>query len=101
MRSRRLVFVLLISLIAAVIAAVATYNLVSKRIEMSRQELITEAQSGFVHEIVVTDGEVITGESTKRGPFRMRLKRDDKALIETLSALGVTVKYETEPLGLI
>jgi hypothetical protein len=101
MKSRKLILVSLISLIAAVIAGVATYNLLSKRIEMSRQDLIAEAQAGNVHEIVITDGEVITGESTKRGPFRVPVKRDDKALIETLSALGVTVKYETEPLGLI
>jgi len=98
MKARKLI---LISLIAGVLASVATYTLLSKRIEMSRQDLITEAQAGYVHEIVVTDGVVITGESTKRGPFRVHLKREDKILIATLSELGVTVKYETEPLGLI
>jgi hypothetical protein len=47
--------------------------------EMSQQDLIAEARSGFVREVVVTDGEVITGESTKRGRFRVPLRRDDRA----------------------
>jgi hypothetical protein len=91
-----------VSFILAVIAGVAAFLLVPKPLpEMSRQDLLAEAKSGFVREVVVTDGEVITGESTKRGRFRVPLRRDDKSLIDELSALGVTVKYETEPLGLI
>ena len=91
-----------IALTLAVIAGVAAFILTPKPWpEMSRKDLLAEARSGFVREVVVTDGEVITGESTKRGRFRVPLQRDDKSLIDELSALGVMVKYETEPLGLI
>jgi hypothetical protein len=91
-----------VSFILAVIAGVAAFILVPKPLpEMSRQELIAEAQSGSVHEVIVVDGEVITGESTKRGRFRVPLRKGDKTLIDELSALGVEVKYETSPVGLI
>ena len=93
---------LIVVLILSVSAGLATVFLVPKPLpELSRQELIAEVQSGFVHEVVVVDQEVITGVSTKRGSFRVPLRRGDRSLIDELSAMGVEVKFETTPLGLI
>jgi hypothetical protein len=83
-------------------AGVAAFLLVPKPLpELSAQELIAEARSGYVHEVVVIDQEVITGVSTRRGAFRVVLPRGDTSLIDELSAMGVEVTFEKEPLGLI
>ena len=83
-------------------AGVVAFFLVPKPLpELSRQELIAEVRSGYIHEVVVDDDAVITAVSTKRGPFRVVLKRGDTSLIDELSALGVQVKFETTPPGLI
>ena len=95
---RRLVILLILS----VAAGVTAFFLVPKPLpELSRQELIAEVKAGYVHQVVVVDQEVITGVSTKRGPFRAPLRRGDTSLIDELSAMGVEVKFETTPLGLI
>jgi len=54
-----------------------------------------------VHRVVVVDGQVITAVSARRGPFRVVLRRGHNSLINGLSVLGVKVKFETTPLGLI
>jgi len=98
MASRRRIIVLSIS--AA--AGLAAYFLIPKPLpEISREELIAEVQSDYVHEVVVVDKEVVTGVSTRRGAFRVILPRDVRSLIDQLAAMGVNVKYETTPLGLI
>jgi hypothetical protein len=98
MPSRRLVFLLILSATAGLVA----YFLVPKPLpELSRQELIAEVHSGYVHEVVIVDGEVLTAVSTRRGRFRVVLRRGAHSLIEELSAMGVEVKFETTPLGLI
>jgi hypothetical protein len=68
--------------------------------ELSREELIAEIKGGYVQEAVIDD-EVLTAVSSRRGKFRVALQRDDQSLTGELTALGVTVKFETEPLGLI
>jgi hypothetical protein len=98
MTSRRL-FVLLPLSVAAGLAAI--YFMPKPLPELSRQELIAEVRLGNVREVVVIDQEVITGVSTARGPFRVVLRRGDTGLIDELSAMGVDVKFEKEPLGLI
>jgi hypothetical protein len=91
-----------ILLIVSLAAGIAAFLLVPKPLpELSRQELIAEVQAGYVHEVVVVDKEVITGVSTRRGSFRVNLRRGDDSLIKELSAMGVNVKYETSPIGLI
>ena len=86
----------------AVAAGVAAFLFVPKPLpEISRQELIAEARSGFVHQVVIADNQIVTGVSARRGAFRVVLQRGDNTLIEELSALGVEVRYEKEPLGLI
>ena len=98
MTSRRL-FILVPLSIAAGFAA---FHFVPKPLpELSPQELIAEVRFGYVHEVVVIDQEVLTGVSTRRGAFRVVLPRGDTSLIDELSALGVEVRFEKEPLGLI
>ncbi len=67
--------------------------------ELSRQELIAEVRSGYVHEVVIVDREAVTTVSTRRGPFRVALRRGDNSLVDELSALGIDVKFETKPLA--
>ena len=99
MVSRRRIFV---SLILSVAAGVAAFFLVPKPLpELSREELIAEVRSGYVHEVVVVDKEVVTGVSARRGAFRVVPRGDVNNLIDELSKMGVEVKSETTPLGLI
>jgi hypothetical protein len=98
MTSRRLFIIFPLS----VAAGVAAFHFMPKPLpELSPQELIAEVRSGYVHEVVVIDNEVVTGVSMKRGAFRVDLRRGDTSLIEQLSAMGVEVRFEKEPLGLI
>jgi hypothetical protein len=98
MASRRLFIIVPL----AVAAGVGAFLFIPKPLpELSRQELIAEVQSGFVHQVVVVDNEVVTGVSSRRGAFRVVLRRGDTSLIDELSAMGVEVRYEKEPLGLI
>lgn len=92
----------MISLPIAIAAGVVAFHYVPKPLpEISREELIAQAQAGYVTEVVITDGVVVTGVSTMRGAFRVMLGKDDKGIADELSRLGVTVTYESEPLGLI
>jgi hypothetical protein len=53
MPSRRLVFLLILSATAGLVA----FFLVPKPLpELSRQDLIAEIHSGYVHEVVIVDG---------------------------------------------
>lgn len=98
MTSRRL----FVAIVLSIAAGIAAFVFLPKPLpELSRQELIAEVRSGHVHEVVVLDGETITAVSTTRGPFRVVLPRGAKRLIEELRALGVEVKFERTPLGLI
>jgi hypothetical protein len=98
MTSRRLFVLVPLS----VAAGVAAFHFMPKPLpELSPQELIFEVRSGYVHEVVVIDQEVITGVSSRRGAFRVVLPQGDSSLIEQLSAMGVDVRFEKEPLGLI
>ena len=98
MASRRLIVI--VPLASA--AGIAAFLFIPKPLpELSRQELIAEVQSGFVHQVVVVDNQVVTGVSTRRGAFRVVLRGGDNSLIDELSAMGVEVRFEKEPLGLI
>lgn len=95
---RRHIILAIVSIAVGVLAAL----LVPKPLPaISRDELMAEVRSGNVHSVVIVDKEVLTAVSARRGPFRVDLKKADKTLIEELSTLGVEVKYETTPLGLI
>ncbi len=80
----------------------ATFFLIPKSLaEMSRQDLLAEAQAGTVRRVVIVDGDVVEGVSSRRGAFRVMLKPDDRTLVGELNAMGVTVRFEKTPLGLI
>jgi hypothetical protein len=92
----------IVSLILAVAAGILAFEFVPKPLpELSQQELIAEVQSGNVHQVVIVDKEVLTAVSTARGEFRVDLRHSDPDLITRLTAMGVDVKFETTPLGLI
>lgn len=95
--SRGRVIRLVFSSLFGVIIAIAIVRRMPKPLpELTRRELIEEAQAGNVHEVVIIDGEVATGESSRKGPFRVMLPHagDDKSLTLELSAMGVEVKFE-------
>jgi hypothetical protein len=95
--SRRALTRVVVSGVVAVIVALATVHYMPKPLpEVSRKELIKEVQAGQVHEVIVVDGEVLTGESSQRGPFRVVLRKNDD-LVEELMAMDVDVKFEKEP----
>jgi len=90
------------ALMLAVLAGIATFFLIPKSLaEMSRQDLLAEAQAGKVRRVVIVDGDVVEGVSARLGPFRVMLKPDDRTLVDELKAMGVTVRFEKTPLGLI
>jgi len=92
----------LITLGIAIAAGITVAHYVPRALpEISRDELMAEIRSGYVHELVITDGEVITGNSSRRGKFRVMLKRGDKMFLDELARTGVKLEYKTEPLGLI
>lgn len=98
MATRRRIVVLILSVSAGVVA----FFFVPKPLpELSRQELIAEVQAGYVREVVIVDREVVRGVSTRRGPFRVVLRRGDNSLVDELSAMGMKVRFERTPLGLI
>ena len=69
--------------------------------ELSREELIAEVRAGYVRRVVIVDGAMALATSTRRGAFRVVIQRGDDKLAEELKAMGVEVKFETDPLGLI
>src|SRR5215831_8486315 len=95
---RRRAWLIILSAIAGGVA----FFLVPKPLpELSRQELIAEVRSGYVQEVVIVDGEVLTAVSKRRGAFRVDLRRGGKSVLDELRAMGVEVKFETTPPGLI
>ena len=70
--------------------------------ELSRTEFVAEVRAGHVRKVIVEDHQVITGESSTRGPFRTSYKEPkDANLASELRAQGVEVVFETSPVGLI
>ena len=69
--------------------------------ELSREELIAEVRAGCVRRVVIVDGATAKATSTRRGAFRVVIRRGDNRLAAELKAMGVEVKLETDPPGLI
>src|ERR1700685_4585565 len=87
MVSRRRIVGVTLAAVAGVIVFFLTVKYFPKPWpELSRQELIDEVQGGYVHEVVVTGGKVLTGVSSRSGPFRVPLRRGDHSLADELSA---------------
>ena len=98
MSSRRLV---LTAIVSAAIGVAVVFLVPKPWPELSRQELLSEAQAGDVRSVIVKDNEVITGVSSSRGPFRVVLPRGDTSLVDELRARGVKVTFEETSPGLI
>jgi hypothetical protein len=89
-----------IAVLVGVIAAWFTFQRIPP--ELSRAQFMAEVRAGHVHKVIITDEEVITGESSTRGPFRSAFKKaEDAHLVSELRALGVEVVFETSTPGLI
>src|SRR5580700_8764147 len=89
-----------IAVLVGVIAAWLTFQHIPP--ELSRAEFMAEVRAGHVHKVIIKDEEVITGESSTRGPFRTAFKKaEDAKLVTELRALGVEVIFEKSPEGLI
>jgi hypothetical protein len=93
---------LAVAFILAVIAGWFAYSHVPAPLpELSRSELLTEVRAGHVRKVIIEDHQVITGESSARGPFRSAYKEpQDAHLVTELRAQGVEVVFESSPLGL-
>ncbi len=92
---------IILSAVAGLIAAVATVHYMPKPLpEFTRQELMDEVKAGNVPTVTIIDGEVLTSESTQKGPFRVPLRRGDDELARQLAGMGVEVRYEKDT-GLI
>lgn len=94
---------LLLALIAALVfGAIAGYLVPPPLPELTRAEFMAEVRAGHLRSIVIEDQEVITGVSSTRGAFRSDFRRgEDRELPAALRALGVEIRFETSPLGLI
>ena len=94
---------LLLSLAAGLIAAVVVMQHMPEPLpELSRADFLAEARAGHLRSVVIRDQDVILGESSSRGAFRSRFGKDeDAALPAELRALGIEVRFERSPLGLI
>jgi hypothetical protein len=89
-----------IAVLVAVIAAWFTFQHIPP--ELSRAEFMAEVRAGHVRKVIIEDHQVITGESSARGPFRTIYKEpEDANLVAELRAQGVEVVFETSTPGLI
>jgi len=97
---RRLYLIAL--LIFSVVVGWVAFRLVPPPLpELSRQQFLAEVRAGHVSRVTITDKELITGESSTRGPFRTAMKPEETPLLEELRSLGVEIVFERSTLGLI
>src|SRR5579864_5551544 len=94
-RPARIAFALLIAICAGWLAAVATSKFLrSLPPEISRTEFLSEVDQRHVDKVVVRDRELISGTSSARGAFRVRMPVDD-VMVNELRSRGVVVEFET------
>ena len=94
-RPARTAFVLFIAICAGLLAAVATSRF-SQRLppEISQTEFLSEVDARHVDRVVIRDRVLISGTSSTRGAFRVRMPVDD-AMVSELRSRGVVVEFET------
>ena len=94
-RSARLAILLIIAIGAGLLAAVATSRLLQRLPpEISRSEFLSEVKKGHVPKVVIRDGTLVSGTSSTRGAFRVRMPVDD-IMVHELRSRGVMVDFET------
>jgi hypothetical protein len=86
---------LLIAICAGCLAAVATSRFLQRLPpEISKTEFLSEVDEQHVDKVVIRDRELISGASSTRGAFRVRMPVDD-VLVNQLRSRGVVVEFET------
>jgi hypothetical protein len=92
----------IVAVVLAAAAGIAAYRLVPAPLpELSRAELMDEVRAGRVHRVEIQDHELILGESTTRGPFRVGFdKVRDARLPDELRALGIEVRFSKSVFGI-
>jgi hypothetical protein len=94
-RPARIAFTLFIAICAGLLAAVATSKFLrSLPPEISRTEFLSEVDERHVDKVVIRDRELISGTSSTRGAFRVRVTVDD-GMVNELRSRGVAVEFET------
>ncbi|HYL73406.1 MAG TPA: hypothetical protein VEU96_04335 [Bryobacteraceae bacterium] len=94
-RPARLALMLVIAICAGLLAAVATSKLLQRLPpEISRTEFLSEVNQRHVDKVVIRDRTLISGTSSTRGAFRVRIPVDD-VMLNDLRSRGVAVEFET------
>ena len=94
-RPRRLAILLFVAIGAGLLSSLATYRLLQRLPpEISRAEFFSEVEQGHVAKVVITDRDLISGTSSTRGAFRVRMPVDDLTLHQ-LRSRGVVTEFET------
>ena len=96
-RRRRayLTVVLFIAICAGLLAAVVTSKFLQRLPPViSRTEFLSEVNQRHVDKVVIRDRVLISGTSSTRGAFRVRIPVDD-VMVNELRSRGVVVEFET------
>ena len=94
-KTRRLAITLFIAICAGWLAAVATSKFLERLPpEISRTEFLSEVDQRHVDRVVIRDRVLISGTSSTRGVFRVRMPVDD-VMVNELRSRGVVVEFET------
>ena len=94
-RPARLAFMLFIAICAGWLAAVATSRFLQRLPpEISQTEFLSEVEGRHVDKVVIRDRMLISGTSSTRGAFRVRMPVDD-VMVNELRSRGVVVEFET------
>ena len=94
-RPIHIAFALFIAIFAGLLAAVATSKLLQRHPpEISQTEFLSEVDERHVDRVVIRDRVLISGTSSTRGAFRVRMSVDD-VMVNELRSRGVVVEFET------
>ena len=93
-RPAHIAFALLIAICAGWLAAVSTSKYLQRLPpEISRTEFLSEVDERHVDKVVIRDRVLISGTSSTRGAFRVRMPVDD-VMVNELRSRGVVVEFE-------
>lgn len=91
----RLAALLFVAIAAGCVATLATFRLLDRLPPvLSRTDFFSEVDQQHVNRVVIRDRELISGISSTRGAFRVRMPVDD-AMVEELRSRGLVVEFET------
>src|SRR5579864_1675829 len=94
-RPAHIALTLFIAICAGWLAAIATSKFLQRLPpEISQTEFLSEVDQRHVDKVVIRDRVLISGTSSTRGAFRVRMPVDD-AVVNELRSRGVVVEFET------